>query len=103
MVRPQSRLSDGSQGRGGPNNKNSGAANRPRLAIHAFTPVAYASNSVRVSGDWAATSPSASRARPRTRICLSIASVAGPASSDSRPAAARRIRSIWNMRSRAWT
>ena len=103
MVRPHIRLSAGRQGSGGPRYRNSGAARRPRSAIHWLTPAAYASSSARVSGDCAATSPSARRPSPNTRICLSMASVAGPASSDSRPEAARRISSIWNIRSRAWT
>jgi hypothetical protein len=38
---------------------------------------------------------------PSVRIVRSIGSVAGPAISDSRPDAARRISSIWNIRSRA--
>ena len=49
----------------------------------------------------AAKSATARCRRPSVRIIRSIGSVAGPAISDSRPEAARRISSIWNMRSRA--
>ena len=38
MVSPHSRLSTGSHGSGVPRNRNSGALNRPRSAIQAFTP-----------------------------------------------------------------
>ena len=50
-----------------------------------------------------ATSDRARRRRPSARVARSRRSVAAPASSDSRPEAARRISSIWNMRSRACT
>ncbi len=57
----------------------------------------------RVAGGSAAASASALCRRPSTRIVRSSGSARGPASSDTRPDAARRISSIWNMRSRACT
>ena len=104
MILPHSRLSTGCQGSGAPSRRNSGAANRPfahrsrrsrpgrrHRASRGFRAASCARSSV------------ARARRPRVRIIRSRRSVAGPASSDSRPEALRRINSIWNMRSLACT
>ena len=101
IVLPQSRQSTAVQASGAPNMMNSGAENRPRSPIHAFTPRAYASSIPRVAGSNPARSASARRRSPNIRIVRSSRSVAPPATSDNRPDAFRRIRSIWNIRSRA--
>ena len=101
MVLAQSRLSTGSQGSGRPRIRNSGAMNRPRASMRAFTPLAYASSNARASSGKAAKSVAARWRKPMVRMDRSIGRVIAPAISDSRPDAARRINSIWNMRSRA--